>query len=211
MSSEMRDVGTSPLPTSVRVLVVEDDTIVREILDRQLGSLGHHVVSTVSTGREAMEYANAHQRADDVALDAILLDVRLSDGSGVETAERMSRERSDLAVVLFSGDTLADAPVQSLDDSSVALLPRRPSASALDSAIKLAVHRARELKSARAEIEELKMKLESRKHIERAKGILMRRTGLSEQEAYRILQRTSQDRSVPMVDVAKEVLASEPK
>ena len=212
MSSEMRDVGTSPLPTSVRVLVVEDDTIVREILDRQLGSLGHHVVSTVATGREAMEFANAHQRADEAALDAILLDVQLLDGSGVETAERMSRERSDLAVVLFSGDTLADVPAaKEMSDSSVALLPRRPSAAALDSAIKLAVQRARELKSARAEIEDLKMKLESRKHIERAKGILMRRTGLSEQEAYRILQRTSQDRSVPMVEVAKEVLASEPK
>ncbi|HEY9226358.1 MAG TPA: ANTAR domain-containing protein, partial [Gemmatimonadaceae bacterium] len=52
--------------------------------------------------------------------------------------------------------------------------------------------------------------LENRKTIERAKGILMRRTGSSEQEAYRILQRTSQDRSVPMVEIAKAVLASEP-
>jgi response regulator NasT len=52
--------------------------------------------------------------------------------------------------------------------------------------------------------------LENRKTIERAKGILMRRTGSSEQEAYRILQRTSQDRSVPMVEIARAVLASEP-
>ena len=52
--------------------------------------------------------------------------------------------------------------------------------------------------------------LEDRKTIERAKGILMRRTGSSEQEAYRILQRTSQDRSVAMVEIAKQVLASEP-
>ena len=52
--------------------------------------------------------------------------------------------------------------------------------------------------------------LEDRKTIERAKGILMRRTGSSEQEAYRILQRTSQDRSVAMIEIAKQVLASEP-
>lgn len=52
--------------------------------------------------------------------------------------------------------------------------------------------------------------LEDRKTIERAKGILMRRTGGSEDDAYRILQRTSQDRAVPMVEIAKQVLASEP-
>jgi response regulator NasT len=202
--------GTSPLPNSVRVLVVEDDTVVREILLRQLDQLGHQVTSTVSTGREAMERAGDGDGQSE--FDAVLLDVRLSDGSGVETAERMTRDLPELAVVLFSGDTLADpASLLAIDPASVALLPRRPSAAALDSAIRLSVYRARELRSARAEIAQLQRKLESRKAIERAKGILMRRTGLSEQEAYRILQRTSQDRSVPMVDVANEVLASEPK
>src|SRR5438270_7745771 len=110
MSSDTSEAGASPLPTAVRVLVVEDDAVVREILHRQLAQLGHHSVATVSTGREAMEYAHAHLRADDLTLDAILLDARLSDGSGVETAERMSRELGDLAVVLFSGDMLADQP-----------------------------------------------------------------------------------------------------
>ena len=94
------------------------------------------------------------------------------------------------------------------------IAPRRmPSSSpvqVMDSTIRLAAHRTRELCVARAELAEAKQQLENRKTIERAKGILMRRTGLSEQEAYRILQRTSQDRSVPMVDVAREVLESEP-
>ena len=80
----------------------------------------------------------------------------------------------------------------------------------LDSSIRLAAQRTRELRSAREEVALVRQQLENRKAIERAKGILMRRTGLSEQEAYRILQRTSQDRSVPMVDVAREVLESEP-
>ena len=64
--------------------------------------------------------------------------------------------------------------------------------------------------SARHDAESARQALENRKTIERAKGILMRRTGSSEQEAYRILQRTSQDRSVPMVEIARAVLASEP-
>ncbi|HEU4993260.1 MAG TPA: ANTAR domain-containing protein, partial [Gemmatimonadaceae bacterium] len=80
----------------------------------------------------------------------------------------------------------------------------------LDSTIRLAARRAKELMSARKDAESSKQQLENRKVIERAKGILMRRTGSSEQEAYRILQRTSQDRSVPMVEIAKAVLASEP-
>jgi response regulator NasT len=80
----------------------------------------------------------------------------------------------------------------------------------LDSTIRLAATRAKELLNARKDAEAAKQALENRKTIERAKGILMRRTGSSEQEAYRILQRTSQDRSVPMVEIAKAVLASEP-
>ena len=68
----------------------------------------------------------------------------------------------------------------------------------------------REFASARKDADTAKEALENRTTIERAKGILMRRTGSSEQEAYRILQRTSQDRSVPMVEIAKAVLASEP-
>ena len=80
----------------------------------------------------------------------------------------------------------------------------------LDATIRLAAMRAKELTSARKDAETSKQQLENSKIIERAKGILMRRTGSSEQEAYRILQRTSQDRSVPMVEIAKAVLASEP-
>ena len=70
--------------------------------------------------------------------------------------------------------------------------------------------RARELLAARQEAKDAKQQPEARKLIERAKGILMRRTGSSEQEAYRIMQRSSQDRSVPMVDIAKAVIDSEP-
>ena len=70
--------------------------------------------------------------------------------------------------------------------------------------------RANALRNARKDASEAKQALEARKLIERAKGILMRRTACSEQEAYRILQRSSQDRSKPMAEIARAVLASEP-
>jgi response regulator NasT len=80
----------------------------------------------------------------------------------------------------------------------------------LDSTLRLAATRARELLAARKDAASARQALENRKTIERATGVLMRRTGSSEEEAYSILRRTSQDRSVPMVDIARAVLEGEP-
>ena len=189
----------------IRILVAEDDSNARSVVVDLLAALGHMVVSEVATGREAVE------RARDVAPDVVLLDVHMPDGSGIEAAEEITNAAPGIAVVLFSGDqsvTLTERDIAAT--SAIAFLPKPTPPRMLDSTIRLAVSRARELKSAKHEAHEAKTQLENRKLIERAKGILMRRTGSSEQEAYKILQRTSQDRSVPMVEIAKAVLASEP-
>jgi two-component system, response regulator PdtaR len=96
------------------------------------------------------------------------------------------------------------------ETSAIAFLQKPTPPKVLDSQIRLAVKRARAIQEARTDAANARKQLEQRKIIERAKGILMRRTGSSEQDAYRILQRTSQDRSVSMVEIAKAVLASEP-
>jgi response regulator NasT len=191
--------------TRIRVLIAEDDDNARSLLSDLLGSLGHTVVAEVSTGREAYE------RAKDVAPDVVLLDVHMPDGSGIEAAELITQTLPGVAVVLFSGDatlTLSDRDVTAT--AAIAFLPKPAPPRVLDSTLRLAATRAKELMSARKDAESARQALENRKTIERAKGILMRRTGASEQEAYRILQRTSQDRSVPMVEIARAVLASEP-
>ena len=201
----------SPLPhmtetaAPIRILLAEDDDNARSILVDLLGALGHTVVAQVATGREAVE------RAREVTPDVVLLDVHMPDGSGIEAAEEITAAVQGVAVVLFSGDqsiTLSDRDVEAT--AAIAFLPKPTPPRILDSTIRLAVKRARELRSAKKDASEARLQLENRKVIERAKGILMRRTGTSEQEAYRILQRTSQDRSVPMVEIAKAVLASEP-
>jgi two-component system, response regulator PdtaR len=189
----------------IRVLVAEDDDNARSLLTDLLTTLGHTVVAEVSTGREAIE------RAKDVVPDVVLLDVHMPDGSGIEAAERITQAVPGVAVVLFSGDhtlTLSDRDVTAT--AAIAFLPKPAPPRALDSTSRLAAPRAIELRSARQDAESARQALENRKTIERAKGILMRRTGSSEQEAYRILQRTSQERSVPMVEIARAVLASEP-
>jgi response regulator NasT len=189
----------------VRVLLAEDDEDARTLLLDLLATLGHVVVAEAASGRDAVE------KAKSVLPDVVLLDVHMPDGSGIEAAEQIARALPGTGVVLFSGDQSLTLSDHDLDASSaIAFLPKPVPPRVLDSTLRLAVRRARELMSARADADSARQALEHRKMIERAKGILMRRTGTSEQEAYRILQRTSQDRSVPMVEIAKAVLDSEP-
>src|SRR3954469_3298516 len=179
-------------PQKIRLLIAEDDDNARALLVDLLTTMGNTIVAEVFTGSAAFE------RAKDVAPDVVLLDVHMPDGSGIEAAEKITQSIPGVAVVLFSGDqtlTLSERDVTAT--AAIAFLPKPAPPRILDSTIRLAATRAKELMNARKDAEAAKQALENRKTIERAKGILMRRTGSSEQEAYRILQRTSQDRSVP--------------
>ena len=130
----------------------------------------------------------------------------------MQAAEEIAAALPGTAVLLITGDlSLQLSSTELMRSSAVALLAKPTPPSTLDATIRLAVTRAGELLAARKEAKDAKQQLEARKLIERAKGMLMRRTGSSEQEAYRIMQRSSQDRSVPMVDIAKAVIDSEPK
>ena len=189
----------------IRVLIAEDDLPARALLVESLVALGHAVVGEAGSCHEAIE--NAQRLTPDV----VLLDVHLPDASGVEAATQISATLPHTAVVLFSGDhsvTLTDSELDST--AAVTLLAKPTPPTMLDGALRLAVARARALRSSAQDAVEAKRQLENRKSIERAKGILMRRTGTTEQEAYRIMQRSSQDRSVPMVDIARAVIESEP-
>jgi AmiR/NasT family two-component response regulator len=190
---------------SVRVLVALGDGVQRESLVRQLGEFGHTVVADVGTGTAASE------RAKELTPDVVLLDAHLPDESGVDAAQRIASDHREVAVILLTDDECVPLTQEEMTNTTaIAMLPSATSPRVMDSTVRLAVYRARELTTAHHEVAEMHRQLENRKAIERAKGILMRRTGLTEQEAYRILQRTSQDRSVPMAVVAKEVLESEP-
>jgi response regulator NasT len=191
-------------PSSVRVLVAEDDADLRAVLIRNLRDVGHVVVGEAATMSEALE------RARELVPDILLLDAHLGPSKMMECAQALAHDTPSVALVFLCGETTFTLEGDDAGTTAIAVLPSNSPAPILDSCIRLAAHRARELRSAREEVAEIRQQLENRKAIERAKGILMRRTGLSEQEAYRILQRTSQDRSVPMVDVAREVLESEP-
>ena len=196
---------TPILTAGARVLVVDDEATARESLKDLLTAMGHSVVDAVA------DATAAEARARELHPDAILMDVLLPGANGIEAAQAISRALPGTAIVLISGDDtiqLTDAEAEA--SGAVAFLPKPVPPRVLDSTIRLAVARAGALRQARQEAADLKQMLEDRKVIERAKGILMRRTGCSEPEAYRILQRSSQDRSRRMVDIAKAVLDAEP-
>lgn len=195
------DPGLRPL----RVLLAEDDENARSLVADLLRSFGHDVVAAVASGRAAVEQARL------TTPDVVLLDVHMPDGSGIAAATEIARARPEIAVVLFTGDPSVTLGAEEVSGTAaVAFLSKPVSPASLDSSVRLAASRSRELAAARREAAGAREELEKRKVIERAKGMLMRRTGSTEQEAYRILQRTSQDRAVPMVEIARAVLASEP-
>lgn len=193
-------------PQTIRVLLAEDDDNARGTMVALLEAMGYLVVAEVASGEEAISAAMHY------APDAVLLDVHMPGlADGLDAAHRIAEQLPGVAVVLFTGDmTLSLSPEDAMRTQAVALLAKPVQPLTLDSTLRLAVLRARELLEARQEAQQAREQLEARKLIERAKGILMRRTGTSEAEAYRIMQRTSQDKSVPMVSVAKAVISSEP-
>jgi two-component system, response regulator PdtaR len=190
--------------SSIRVLVAEDDENARSLLVDLLRELGHEVVAEAGTGEQAIVSARAARP------DVVLLDVHMPGRSGIEAAEAIAREVDEAAVVLLTGDATLSLTDRDADaTAAIAFLAKPASPRVIDSTVRLAARRARDLVKARRDASDARRDLENRKIIERAKGILMRRTGSSEQEAYRILQRTSQDRGEPMVDIARAVIESE--
>lgn len=192
-------------PSIIRVLVAEDNALERSTLVDLLTVLGHMVVAEVGSGAEAITLAQQFTP------DAVLLDVHMPGANGVQAAEEIAQALPGTAVILITGDlSLTLSSADAMRSTAVALLAKPTPPTTLDATLRLAVIRARELLTAKREAAEAKEQLEARKLIERAKGMLMRRTGSTEQEAYRIMQRSSQDRSVRMVDIAKAVIDSEP-
>ena len=188
---------------SLRVLIADDETLNNLALTSSLESLGHEVVATASNGKEAVELARQTQP------DVAFLDIRMPQMTGPEAAVEIARDR---AIPVISLSAYSDA--RTVEDAIKAPIfnylvkPVDPE----DLAPAIAVARARfdEWLDARRQRDMLEMKLEERKIVERAKGLLMESRGLSERDAYRFLQKTSQDKNTPMVDLAKKILLAAP-
>lgn len=188
---------------SLRVLIADDEALHNLALTSQLETLGHQVVATASNGREAVELAR--QTKPDLAF----LDIRMPTMTGPEAAHEIAAERAIPMIILSAySDTRTVEEAIKAPVFHYLVKPVDPD----DLAPAIAVARARfaEWLDARQQKDLLELRLEERKLIERAKGLLMDSRGLTEKEAYRFLQKTSQDKNTPMVELARKLLLAAP-
>jgi response regulator NasT len=187
---------------SLRIVVADDHADTRESYHLLLPALGHAVVGEAATGKELVERCCA------LRPDLVISDIKMPDMDGIEAAARIYRE-CPAAVILVTGHRDPELVERALASHALAYLVKPVRPEELAPAIALAVHRFAEFEAVRKEAEALRQSLEERKVIERAKGVIMRRLGVDEQDAYRRLKRCATDRNRKMSDYAREVLRAE--
>ncbi len=190
------------MPRPYRFVIADDEKPVAAGLQDQLESLGYDVVAVVNDGQRAVEMC---RRA---LPDAVFLDIEMPGMDGLAAARQIAEDPGTPVIILTAHGhpNLID---QAVEDGVVSYLLKPMTNPALNAAIEVAVARAREIQVLQENVDHLKMTLRERKLIERAKGILMSRRHLNENEAFRLLQRQSQDRRIPMAKLAESIIQTD--
>ncbi len=187
---------------SLRVLIADDDSLHVMSLRQQLEELGHRVVAEAYTGREAVLLAADHRP------DLALLDILMPDGAGIEAARRITADQA-IPVLLISAHSESSLAERASAAGIFAYLVKPVTAEDLRPALLLARSRFREFQALQQEVKDLRQALETRKLVERAKGILMRRLDVSEEEAFHRLQKRSQDENRRMRYIAEAIITAD--
>ena len=185
-----------------RVLIVDDHAQSRASVAEAVSSQGGAVVGNGSRVEDAVRLVDKHRP------DVLLMAVGLPDGDGVEAARRVMQTLR-CAIVLLTSHADPEVAARAVDAGVLGFLVKPLRSAELGPALDVAVRRFSELEAVRSENESLKRKLESRKLVDRAKGLLMTRMGLSEPEAFRRIQKTAMDSRKTMADVAQALLLAD--
>jgi response regulator NasT len=187
---------------SLRVAIADDEPDMRDFLEKCLPRLGHQVIAVAENGRQLLEQC-AYARPD-----LVVSDVRMPDLDGVAAAEALAGH-GPIPVVLVTGYRTPDADRWAQIGHVFAYLVKPITEEQLGPALQLAIRRFEQFQALGREVTELRRSLEDRKLIERAKGIVTRRVGLSESEAHRRLQRLARQNNRKLADLARDVLGAE--
>ncbi len=185
-----------------RVLVADDERPVAAGLQAQLESIGHDVSAVVGDGQHAVDFCR--RALPDVAV----LDIEMPGLDGITAARQIAADPAT-PVVILSAHGSSHLIDQAVEEGVVSYLLKPVTTTSLDAALRVAVARAKDIRGLREEVDELETSLRSRKLIERAKGILMSRRKMTESEAFRLLQKQSQDRRLPMAKLAESIVEAE--
>jgi response regulator NasT len=184
----------------LRILVAEDETIIRLDLVEMLTESGYEVVAQAENGAVAVELAKLHKP------DLAILDVKMPEMDGITAAEQIISIAPVLMLTAFSQRDLIE---RARDAGVMAYVVKPFSINDLLPAIEIAISRHRQMKSLESEVADLYDRLETRKIIDRAKGILMKAMNLSEPESFNWIQKTAMDRRISMKQVAQAVISPE--
>jgi len=183
----------------IRVVIADDESVVCMDLREMLTNLGYLVVGEAGDGRSAVNLAR------ELRPDLVLMDIKMPDLDGIEAARILTEERIAPVVLLtaFSQRELIDRAKES---GVVGYLVKPIQESDLAPAIEVALSRFAEFRELEHEVDDLQDQLETRKLVDRAKGILMDTQGLSEAEAFRRIQKMSMNTRKSMKEIAQAVI-----
>jgi two-component system, response regulator PdtaR len=186
-----------------KAMIVEDQTLVGMGMKAHLQAIGYQVVGQASNAAEAITLFREHQP------DVVLMDIKLDgDEDGIELSRKLLAERR-CAIVMVSAYSDPELIARAGAVGVFGYLIKPVGREALAAQVEIAVNRCREQEELIQENQSLTQTLESRKLVERAKGILMKRLNLDEPSAHRRLQMESQKRRISLAEIAKKVIESE--
>ena len=184
--------------SSKRILVAEDETLIRLDLVEMLSEAGYEVVAQATNGIEAVKFA------EELKPDLSILDVKMPELDGISAAEKIINISPVLMLTAFSQKELVE---RARDAGVMAYVVKPFTISDLVPAIEIASSRYQQMAALKSEVSDLHERLETRKLIDRAKGILMQALNLSEPEAFTWIQRAAMDRRISMKAVAQAVIS----
>jgi AmiR/NasT family two-component response regulator len=182
-----------------RVIIADDESIVRSDLKEMLTDLGYLVVGEVGDGQSAVNLAR------ELKPDVVLMDIKMPDMDGIEAAQALTEEQI-APVILLTAYGQKELVDKAKEAGVVGYMVKPFREADLAPAIDIALSRFGEFQTMQQEVQDLQNALETRKLVERAKGILMDSQGLNETEAFRKIQKMSMNTRKPMKEVAEAII-----
>jgi two-component system, response regulator PdtaR len=187
---------------SLRIAVADDEPDMRDYFRTILPVLGHEVVAVAGTGLELVEQCRASRP------DLVITDIKMPDMDGIDAAARIYKQ-APVPVILVSAHHDPETVRRAEAEYVLAYLVKPIKQADLEPAIAIALGRFEQFQALHRESADLKQALEDRKTIEKAKGVLMKKAGLDERDAFRRLQKLASDKNKKLVEIARIILTAE--